>query len=57
MFLKKKAITLSAVLLCICLLSLLSRPANKSKTASVTANNTTKIIIDAGHGGLTNTTH
>lgn len=56
MFLKRKAITLSAILICVCLICFISPSVDDTKTASVGVELTPRIILDAGHGGLTNTT-
>lgn len=51
MFFKRKAITLSAILICVCLICFISPSVDNTKTASVGVELTPKIILDAGHGG------
>ena len=56
MFFNKKAITVIALMFCVCILGFLV-PINADFLSVNTAHSHTfqKIILDAGHGGLTNT--
>jgi len=55
MILKKNAIISFALVICICVLSVFAGKSYKFKSASSDKNSSPKIILDAGHGGLTNT--
>lgn len=52
---KKTLITVSLVLLFVILVCLISVPKEEFLFANTTAFSPPQIIIDAGHGGLTNT--
>lgn len=57
MKLRKKAILLAVLLICIYAISILSQSFENAIPSSTNVYNLPTIILDAGHGGLTNTTH
>ena len=56
MFFNKKSNIILAIILCFCLLAIGIAEKNTAVPSSAKFFEKTKIIIDAGHGGLTNTT-
>lgn len=55
MKIKRKALTVTALLLCVCTISLIGNTAKKASLTSSKVIEKPQIILDAGHGGLTNT--
>lgn len=55
MILKRKVITVTALLLVVCVTALIGNVSENSYFVSVKPDERPQIILDAGHGGLTNT--
>ena len=55
MILKRKVITVTALLLVVCVTALIGNVSENSYFVSAKPDERPQIIIDAGHGGLTNT--
>ncbi len=52
---KFKSIKIICMLICICLFSLFGKEVSEAYPSSAKINEQPVIILDAGHGGLTNT--
>lgn len=53
----KRRLKIFFSIILVCVLGLLSNLQNDNINVSTKAETPSKIILDAGHGGLTNTTH